>query len=220
MNEPLERRGIMLVLSSPSGAGKSSLARALMGRYPEISLSISATTRSPRPSETDGVHYHFVDADRFEGMVRAGELLEHAEVHGNFYGTPRREVEKALIGGRDVLFDIDWQGARQIADKMPEDLVRVFVLPPSMAELRQRLLQRGEDAPETIARRLANARDEMARWSDYDYVLVNTDFEATLAEVEAIYRAERCRRGRMQGLGAFVENLLADAPEVAQARGA
>ncbi len=207
---PLGRRGLMLVLSSPSGAGKSSLSRELLRRHAEVTLSISVTTRERRPSEVDGIHYHFIDKARFERMRERGELLESAEVHGNQYGTPRDAVEAALAAGRDVLFDIDWQGTQQIAAAMPDDLVRIFLLPPSMAELKARLERRAEDRPEIIAKRLAAGRDEIAHWGEYDYVIVNDDLQVTLSGVEAILAAERLRRQRQIGLDVFVEGLLAE----------
>lgn len=204
-----ERRGLMLVLSSPSGAGKTSLSRRLL-ETENIHLSISVTTRPRRASEVDGVHYHFIDRKTFERMRDAGELLEWAEVHGNFYGSPRKAVDEALAAGRDVLFDIDWQGTRQIRRAAPADLVTVFILPPSMRELRARLKQRAEDSEETIERRLENARIEIQRWVEYDYVLVNRDFEDCVASVRAILVTERLRRSRRPGLEAFVQELLAE----------
>lgn len=206
----LKRRGLMLVLSSPSGAGKSTLARNLLALEPDLLLSISVTTRQRRQSEVDGVHYNFIDAKRFADMRERGELLEWAEVHGNLYATPRAAVEEALADGRDVLFDIDWQGTRQIADAMPKDIVRVFVLPPSMAELRARLERRAEDPSEVIDRRLANARDEIRRWQDYEYVIVNDDLQRSLSAVRAILTAERQKRERQTGLAPLVEALLAE----------
>lgn len=208
---PMTRRGVMLVLSSPSGAGKSTLARNLLALEPDLLLSISVTTRKRRPSEADGVHYHFIDAKRFQDMRERSELLEWAEVHGNLYATPRGPVEEALAGGRDVLFDIDWQGTRQIAEAMPNDIVRVFVLPPSMEELRARLERRAEDSSDVIDRRLANARDEIRRWEDYEYVIVNDDLQRSLAAVRAILTAERQKRERQTGLAGLVETLLAEA---------
>jgi guanylate kinase len=206
----LRRRGLMLVLSSPSGAGKSTLARNLLSLEPGILLSISVTTRQRRASEADSVHYHFIDAARFKGMRERGELLEWAEVHGNLYGTPRAPVEAALGAGRDVLFDIDWQGTRQLAEAMPRDIVRVFVLPPSMTELRARLERRAEDKTDVIDRRLANARAEIEHWDDYEYVIVNDDLERSLRLVHAILVAERQRRERQLGLGDLVGRLLAE----------
>jgi guanylate kinase len=204
-----QRRGLLLILSSPSGAGKTTLTRNLVEQDPGIRLSISVTTRPRRPSEIDGVHYRFIDVTDFHDLRERGDLLEWAEVHGNFYGTPRRPVERALAEGQDVLFDIDWQGAAQIAEKMRSDVVSLFVLPPSMAELKARLERRAEDAPAVIARRLANAREEIAHWQAYDYVLVNDDLQRTFGDLKAILAAERLRRERQLGLGRFVETLLA-----------
>ncbi len=200
----------MLALSSPSGAGKSTLTRSLLDLDRDLVLSISVTTRPRRHSEIEGRHYHFIDARRFEQMLRAGELLESAEVHGNRYGTPREPVEAALAAGRDVVFDIDWQGTRQIAAKMPDDLVGIFVLPPSMAELKARLERRAEDDPEIIARRLAAARDEIGHWAEYDYVIVNDDLDRSLRGVRAILDAERLKRARQPGLDRFVTQLLSE----------
>jgi guanylate kinase len=205
----------MLVLSSPSGAGKSTIARLLLELDKELDLSISVTTRARRASEVDGVHYHFIDPERFAAMRDRGELLEWAEVHGNLYATPRKPVEDALARGRDTLFDIDWQGTQQIAKAMPDDVVRVFLLPPSMAELKARLERRAEDRDDVIARRLANARAEIEHWREYDYVIVNEDLQRTLGAVRAILAAERLRRARQSSLDSFVANLLADGPRPA-----
>ena len=213
----LARRGLMFVLSSPSGAGKSTIARQLLDEDGDIELSISVTTRERRPSELDGVHYHFIDQGRFAKMADRDELLEWAQVHGNYYGTPREPVEKALSGGRDVLFDIDWQGTRQIADKLPDDVVRVFVLPPTMAELQARLKRRAEDDPATILKRLVGARDEIEKWSDYDYVIVNEDLQKAYSSVRSILAAERIRRERVIGLRPFVSNLLEEAQAMSSA---
>jgi guanylate kinase len=203
------RRGVMLVLSSPSGAGKSSIARALIEEERErIVLSISVTTRQRRPSEIDGIHYHFIDAGRFVRMRDGGDLLEWAEVHGNLYATPRAPVEAALSAGRDVLFDIDWQGTQQLVAAMPEDVVSIFILPPTMAELHARLERRAEDREDVIARRLRNARDEIGHWTEYDYVVVNKDLERSLAAVRAILVAERHSRKRLKGMPGFIEALL------------
>ncbi|MCV9935256.1 guanylate kinase [Boseaceae bacterium BT-24-1] len=204
------RRGLMLILSSPSGAGKSTLTRTLSQKETNLDLSISVTTRGKRPSEIDGVHYRFIDRDAFDLLRQRDELLEWAEVHGNGYGTPRKPVEEALKAGRDVLFDIDYQGTQQILEKAREDVVAIFILPPSMAELRSRLVRRAEDAPEVIARRLDNARDEIARWSVYDYVIVNDDLGAAYESVRAILVAERLKRSRAVGMADFVETLLAE----------
>ncbi|CAN7226412.1 guanylate kinase [Bosea sp. LjRoot90] len=204
------RRGLMLILSSPSGAGKSTLTRTLSQKETNLDLSISVTTRGKRPSEIDGVHYRFIDRDAFDLLRQRDELLELAEVHGNGYGTPRKPVEEALKAGRDVLFDIDYQGTQQILEKAREDVVAIFILPPSMAELRSRLVRRAEDAPEVITRRLDNARDEIARWSVYDYVIVNDDLGAAYESVRSILAAERLKRSRAVGMAAFVETLLAE----------
>lgn len=202
------RRGLMLILSSPSGAGKSTLTRNLCQRETNIDLSVSVTTRERRPSEIDGVHYRFIDRDTFEALRDHDDLLEWAEVHGNCYGTPRKPVEAALARGRDVLFDIDWQGTMQIVEKAREDVVTIFILPPSMAELRSRLVRRAEDAQEIIAKRLANARSEIARWEKYDYVIVNDDLNDAYDSIKAILTAERLKRSRAIGLADFVETLL------------
>jgi guanylate kinase len=175
----------------------------------DLTLSISLTTRKRRSSEADGIHYHFIDKSEFERRRDAGELLEHAEVHGNYYGTPGKNVEQLLSLGRDVLFDIDYQGARQVRDKAPKDVVTIFILPPSMSELRARLERRAEDSAETIEKRLDNARHEISRWTDYDYVLVNDDIQKSLDDLLAIVRAERLRRPRVApGMAEFVEALL------------
>jgi guanylate kinase len=204
----IARRGLMLILSSPSGAGKSTLTRQLVADQSDIRLSISVTTRPKRPSEIEGRHYHFIGTDAFRSMRDRGDLLESAEVHGNFYGTPRRPVEATLAEGRDMLFDIDWQGAKQIMAKMRRDVVAVFVLPPSMAELKGRLDRRAEDSAETIARRLNNARDEIAQWAAYDYIIVNDDLERAYFSVTAILAAERLKRERLVGAQGFVTGLL------------
>jgi guanylate kinase len=209
---PGGRRGLMLILSSPSGAGKTTLTRMLLQKQElDFKLSISLTTRKRRSSEADGIHYHFIDQEEFARRRDAGELLEHAEVHGNFYGTPRGQVEATLSQGRDVLFDIDYQGARQVREKMPRDVVTIFVLPPSMRELRARLERRAEDSQDTIAHRLENARHEIGRWADYDYVLINDDIQKTFDDLLAIVRAERLRRPRVaKAVEDFVATLLAE----------
>ncbi|MEP0520948.1 MAG: guanylate kinase [Hyphomicrobiales bacterium] len=204
----IDRRGVMLVLSSPSGAGKSSIARQILDKNTEIELSVSVTTREQRPSEIDGTHYHFIDQKKFTVMRDRGELLEWAEVHGNFYGTPRDPVEDALSSGRDVLFDIDWQGTKQLQEKMPEDLVRIFVLPPSIDELKSRLERRAEDTADVIARRLANSALEMEQWSEYDYVIINEKLEPSFEKVQSILHAERMRRERAIGMKMFVDGLI------------
>ncbi|MFY8038739.1 MAG: guanylate kinase [Bosea sp. (in: a-proteobacteria)] len=204
----IPRRGLMLILSSPSGAGKSTLTRQLVEDQPDVRLSVSVTTRPKRASEIDGKHYRFITVDEFKALRDRGDLLESAEVHGNFYGTPRKPVETALATGHDVLFDIDWQGTRQIMAKMRKDVVAVFVLPPSMAELKMRLERRAEDAPDTIRKRLRNARDEIAQWGLYDYLIVNDDLGRAFSGVQAILAAERMKRERLVGAKAFLDTLL------------
>jgi guanylate kinase len=207
----LKRRGFMLVLSSPSGAGKSSIARQLIVEERErLALSISVTTRQRRSSEIDGVHYHFIDARQFGRMRDAGDLLEWAEVHGNLYATPAGPVEEALAAGKDVLFDIDWQGAAQLVEARPDDVVPVFILAPTMVELKARLERRAEDKADVIQRRLRNARDEIAHWGEYDYVIVNEDLERSLSAVRSILVAERHKRIRQRGLADFVARLQAE----------
>jgi len=206
----ISRRGIMLVLSSPSGAGKTTLTRNLLEQEQKVALSISATTRTRRPSEIDGVHYLFRSKRQFEVMRDSGELLEWAEVHGNFYGTPREPVEQALAEGRDVLFDIDWQGTRQLLDKMRDDVVTVFVLPPSADELKARLERRAEDSADVIAHRLENAAEEISHWQEYDYILVNRDLDDSFARLRAILTAERLKRVKMLDIESFAGRLLSD----------
>jgi guanylate kinase len=210
----IARRGIMLVVSSPSGAGKTTLTRNLLEQEENVSLSISVTTRPRRASEIDGVHYHFVSKRRFEAMRDSDELLEWAEVHGNYYGTPREPVEAALASQRDILFDIDWQGTQQLYQRMRSDVVSVFVLPPSASELRARLERRAEDTDEIIARRLRNAAEEIPHWSEYDYVLVNRDLDKSFARLRAILTAERLKRVQMADLETFVGKLLSDLKQV------
>mgnify|MGYP001378656991 FL=1 len=204
------RRGLMLILSSPSGAGKTTLTRMLLqDRALDLTLSVSVTTRARRSSEVDGVHYTFIDRGHFDAMRDHGDLLEWAEVHGNCYGTPKKPVEAILAQGRDVLFDIDYQGAAQVRRKAAGDVVSIFILPPSMTELRARLERRAEDAKEVIDKRLANAREEIRRWQAYDYVIVNDDLDRSYKQVTAIIAAERLRRERnAQGVARFVEGLL------------
>jgi guanylate kinase len=210
------RRGIMLVVSSPSGAGKTTLTRSLVDKDRNLKLSISVTTRPKRPSEVDGVHYNFISRSRFEAMRRSGELLEFAKVHGNLYGTPRKPVEKALEAGHDVLFDIDWQGAQQLYQKMRADVVSVFVLPPSARELKTRLERRAQDSGDTIRRRLQNAANEIPHWAEYDYVLVNRDLDRSFKDLRAILTAERAkRRGRAKFVKA-TERLLADLKKISR----
>ena len=215
----ISRRGIMLVLSSPSGAGKTTLTRHLLDQENiddpgKLELSVSATTRERRPSEIDGVHYHFRTQRQFEAMRDGDELLEWAEVHGNYYGTPREPVEKALNEGRDVLFDIDWQGTRQLLDKMREDVVTVFVLPPSAQELKSRLVRRAEDSNAVIAQRLKNAAEEFLHWNEYDYILVNRDLDKSFARLRAILTAERLKRIKMRNLEQFVAKLLTELKDI------
>lgn len=222
-NPPPSRRGVMLVISSPSGAGKSALSRALLDKDREgrqqIVLSVSVTTRPKRPSEIDGVHYHFVDIETFERMRDRGELLEWAEVHGNFYATPRKPVETALTEGKDVLFDIDVQGTLQLYRTMRDDVVSVFILPPSIAELQNRLRRRAEDAEAVILRRLHTAERELEAWQDYDYVLVNEDLDACFQQLESILESERLKRVRNPALAGRMAILQKDLKDVlAQAR--
>jgi guanylate kinase len=203
------RRGLMLVLSSPSGAGKTTLSRMLLKADGHIDLSVSVTTRPQRRGEVDGRDYHFIDMVRFESMVKSGKLLEWAEVFGHRYGTPRIPVEKALRAGRDVLFDIDWQGTQQLREKARDDLVSVFILPPSVTELQRRLERRAQDSRAIIAGRMAKAAGEMSHWPEYDYVIVNRDKKDAFAEVRAILAAERLKRERQIGLSALVRDLQA-----------
>jgi guanylate kinase len=208
-----DRRGIVLILSSPSGAGKTTLTRMLLqDRALDLTLSISVTTRPRRSSEVDGIHYRFINQRQFEAMRDSNDLLEWAQVHGNSYGTPRAPVEEILAQGRDALFDIDYQGTQQVREKLPADTVTVFILPPSMKELRARLERRAEDAREVIERRLENARSEISRWVQYDYVLINDDLQSTFDDLLAILRSERRRRPRRaENIAAFVEKLLTEA---------
>ena len=211
-NNTIQRRGLMLVISSPSGAGKSTIARNLLKDDSGLSLSVSVTTRKRRPSEIDGVHYHFISVKEFERMRDSDALLEWAEVHGNFYGTPREAVETAMAEGRDMLFDIDWQGALQLQEKMRADVVAIFILPPTMSELQSRLHRRAEDTADVIATRLANSRSEIEHWREYDYVIVNDDLQAAYDAMRAIVSAERLRRDRRPGLFDFVRGLLEETP--------
>jgi guanylate kinase len=208
--DPISRRGLMLILSSPSGAGKTTLTRDLLSdRALDLTLSISVTTRARRSSEVHGIHYNFVSKDEFIKLRDRDDLLEWAEVHGNFYGTPREPVDKVLSEGRDMLFDIDYQGTQQVLEKAAADAVTIFILPPSMKELKARLERRAEDAPDVIAKRLDNARNEISRWPMYDYVIVNEDIQRALHEVKAIVIAERLRRPRSEaGIARFVQQIL------------
>lgn len=204
----IRRRGLMLVLSSPSGAGKSTIARNLLEEDKQFELSVSVTTRPRRGSEIDGRHYHFKSLREFEILRDNDALLEWAEVHGNYYATPREPAERAMAEGRDMLFDIDWQGATQLREKMRGDIVSIFILPPSMTELKARLTRRAEDQEAVIATRLKNARDEIEHWTEYDYVVVNDDLQLAFHQVEAIVAAERLRRDRRPGLFDFVSGLM------------
>lgn len=205
------RRGLCLILSSPSGAGKTTLARGLLNSDAGLACSVSATTRAPRPGELDGADYFFVSRERFEVMRDSGELLESAEVFGNFYGTPRQPVEDALAQGKDVVFDVDWQGAASIASILPQDTVRVFILPPSAEELARRIYTRGTDAMDVIENRLKAAAREISHWNEYDYVLVNRDIEECLSALKSIIQAERHKRHRQHGLRVFVSELMGSA---------
>ena len=203
----IQRRGLMLVLSSPSGAGKTTLSRQLLDNDKQIQLSVSATTRARRAGEKDGVDYHFVDTATFSGMVERGEFLEHARVFDHFYGTPRGPVEAALMAGRDVLFDIDWQGTQQLKEKAGGDLVTVFILPPSTRDLERRLITRAQDSMEVVQKRMAKAADEMSHWAEYDYQIINRDIATSLMELKSILTAERLKRERQVGLSNFVKGL-------------
>ena len=203
----IARRGLMLVLSSPSGAGKSTLSRRLLESDPQIEMSVSVTTRAKRPNEVEGKDYYFVTPERFEAMVKEGAFLEHATVFKHRYGTPKDAVDRILAQGRDVLFDIDWQGAQQLAQKARDDLVRVFILPPSRSELERRLSERAQDSAEVVAGRMAEADNEISRWSEYDYVIVNDDLKKAETQLEAIVAAERLNRQRQTGLVDFVRTL-------------
>ena len=207
-NENISRCGLMLVLSSPSGAGKTTLSRRLLENDKSISLSVSATTRPMRPGEVHGKDYHFLGADEFGAWLADGKFLEHATVFGNRYGTPSHLVNDELIRGRDVLFDIDWQGTQQLKEKKRDDLVSIFILPPSHGELERRLRNRAQDGDEIVAGRMAKAADEISHWPEYDYVVDNTDVEKALADIQAILTAERLRRSRQTGISEFVGRLV------------
>jgi guanylate kinase len=212
MDQPTrQRRGLLIVLSSPSGAGKSTIARLLLEADPDVTMSVSATTRPKRPGEVDDVDYHFVDDDGFDVMIDDGEFVEWAPVFGFRYGTPKAPVKQALRQGRDILFDIDWQGTQQLQAAMGEDLVSIFILPPSMDELERRLRSRGTDSDEVIADRMSRAASEISHWPEYEYVLVNRDMAQCLAQVQAIVSAERLRRTRRIGLVTFVRDLIGPA---------
>ncbi len=207
-SESAPRRGLMLVISSPSGAGKTTLSRMLLEKYEDVSLSVSATTRAPRPGEEDGVHYHFVDRAQFESLIERREFLEWARVFDHFYGTPRAAVEERLSAGKDVIFDVDWQGADAIHDQMPNDVVSVFVLPPTIKALRERLEARPGSDPEKVKRRMAGARNEIRHWRRYDYVIVNRDLDDAFEELEGILVTERRKRLRQIQLDSLVQDLL------------
>ncbi len=203
----MTRRGLLLILSSPSGAGKSTLSRMLMAWDPTMRFSVSATTRPPRMGEVDGREYYFRSREEFVAMVEAGDMLEHAEVFGNMYGSPRAPVEAAMKAGRDTVFDIDWQGGQQVKQSMRDDVVSVFILPPSIAELERRLRGRGQDSEAVIAGRMAKSRDEISHWAEYDYVLVNNDLNATFEDLKIIVQGQRLRRDRQPALSDFVRGL-------------
>ena len=207
MPKLIHRRGLMLVLSSPSGAGKTTLARGLLLSDDHIQMSVSVTTRPPRPGEIDGQDYHFSDAQNFGEMRNRGDLLEHAKVFDHYYGTPRQPVEDALGAGHDVLFDIDWQGTQQLQATAASDLVKVFILPPTAAELEKRLKTRAQDSAEVVNSRMSKASDEISHYPEYDYILVNEDAAATLAQLQAVLTAERLKRDRQTGLSDFVQTL-------------
>ena len=203
----MRRRGVMLIVSSPSGAGKTTISRLLLEREPGLTMSVSATTRPRRPSEVSGRDYHFIDRGEYDRMVERTEFLEHAEVFGNGYGTPRAPVEKALAEGRDILFDIDWQGTHQVAKTARADMVSVFILPPSFEELERRLRTRAQDSAEAIAKRMAKAADEMSHWQEYDYIVINDDVERSVNQVQSILTAERVKRDRQLDLAPFVASM-------------
>ncbi|MBX7146674.1 MAG: guanylate kinase [Alphaproteobacteria bacterium] len=206
-NGLVQRRGLLFVLSSPSGAGKTTVSRLLLAQDSGLSMSVSVTTRQRRPGEVAGIDYQFVDLTKFNQLIEAQELLEYAKIFDHYYGTPRQQVEKALIKGQDVLFDIDWQGTQQLAQKARDDLVSVFILPPSMKELERRLRSRDQDSKTEVAKRMATASDEMSHWAEYDYVIINIDLQTTLNQIHAILRAERLKRERQGGLHEFVKKL-------------
>ena len=210
MQHEIRRRGLMLVLSSPSGAGKTTISRELLKREPDLVMSVSATTRPPRPGEVDGRDYYFKSVAEFEAMTKRGEFLEHARVFDNFYGTPRAPVEAILTAGKDVLFDVDWQGTQKLKESARADLASVFILPPSLADLEQRLRTRAQDSIEVVQRRMSRAAAEMSHWAEYDYIVVNAEVEVSIARVQAILVAERLRRDRQSGLAAFVAEMCGE----------
>ncbi len=203
----ISRRGLMLVLSSPSGAGKSTISRALLEKHPDLTMSVSATTRPMRPGEVEGKDYFFIETEKFESMVAEGEFLEHAKVFDNYYGTPRGPVEAALKGGKDVLFDVDWQGTQQLRQNARDDLASIFILPPSVEELERRLYARAQDPADVVQRRMAKATSEMSHWAEYDYIIVNEDIPVSVSEVEAILAAERLKRERRVGLAEWLRGM-------------
>ena len=211
MQHGISRRGLMLVLSSPSGAGKTTISRELLKRETNLVMSVSATTRSPRPGETEGRDYYFKGVGEFEAMIGRGEFLEHARVFDNLYGTPRGPVEAALKAGKDVLFDVDWQGTQKLKQSARADVASIFILPPSIAELEKRLRGRGQDMEDVIRKRMSRATDEMSRWAEYDYIVINADVESSVARVQSILAAERLRRERQSGLVEFVRDMCGEA---------
>lgn len=208
MNYTKDRKGLMLVMSSPSGAGKTTLTRRLLAEDKDILMSVSATTRSPRPGEIEGKDYYFVTHEAFDAMVSQDQMLEHATVFENSYGTPSEPVEQALSKGKDIIFDIDWQGAQQLES---EDIISIFILPPSIGELKKRLKSRAQDSDEVIAKRMDKAHNEISHWAEYDYVLINDDLDATFTDLKAIVKAERLKRTRQVGTSTFARNLMDDA---------
>ncbi|GLQ24909.1 guanylate kinase [Algimonas ampicilliniresistens] len=203
-----QRRGLMIVLSSPSGAGKTTMTRRLLAQDPQIAMSVSVTTRSPRPGERDGEDYYFITKDKFAALEAEDELLEHARVFDNYYGTPREPVEEALADGKDIVFDIDWQGAQQLTEAAADDLVKIFILPPNMRELEQRLRTRAQDSDDVIAKRMNKSENEISHWAEYDYVLVNENIDRAMGELLSIVTAERMRRKRQPWLSGFVKGLI------------
>ncbi|MDY0029744.1 MAG: guanylate kinase [Pseudobdellovibrionaceae bacterium] len=205
---PVRRRGLLFILSSPSGAGKTTITRSLLDRDPQLSISVSVTTRKPRPGEVNGKDYHFVSKEEFDAMVENHQLLEHAKVFNNYYGTPLAQVEDALANSQDIIFDIDWQGTQQLKQKLVNDLVTVFILPPSQIELERRLRARQQDEEDVIRERMKKASDEISHYSEYDYIIVNNDLERSILQARAILEAERCKRRRLTDLPDFVRTLM------------